>query len=296
MDADCYELCPNNDIYAYNVERDTVKRISDKIIHDNIAVTYERDRKLNYLEPLEFYENYLEKKGRGDEVGLSESVDAAFAAECIGRISEAIEMYDGILETNPNNPNALYRRGLIYLTEYDEKGIDMIYAAMEGNSNFVKNGIQVLNDFCVKMGLPERLEECRRRSVGLYDYRINKYSKAVSLKDSDRFEPVDLPAETVKDIVEEIKRQCGDSLERIYMVKKAYEDMNVTFILITPTANYDPENWDNAYHNIFSFLDVKKEDFVLDSFTGTPKYLARVSKVAGSLMYENKKNREKDEK
>lgn len=285
VETDDYDICPDNDIYSYNVERDVIKRHADKVIREGMALTYEKDRKANYLEPLEFYEKYLKRLQNGENPNLSESVDAAFAAECAGRIAEATALYDNILKDHPDNPNAMYRRGLLYLSEYDERGVDMIFAAMKGNTNFVNNGVQAVNDFCVKMGLQDRLEECRELSAELFEYRINRYSRAVSVDKNDVYCPAQLPKEVVSRIVDEIKRQCGDALDSIYMVSKTYEGITATLIFITPVAEYDPEAWNTAYQNIFTFLDVREEDFVLDSYTDDPKYMTKVRKTDGSLVY-----------
>lgn len=280
-----YDICPDDDVYSYNVERDVIRRHSDRVIREGMALTYEKDRKANYLEPLEFYEKYLKRLQNGESPNLSESVDAAFAAECVGRISEATALYDNILKDHPDNPNAMYRRGLLYLSEYDERGVDMIFAAMKGNTNFVNNGVQAVNDFCVKLGLQSRLEECRKLSAELFEYRINRYSRAVSVDKNDVYRPAELPKEVIGEILSEIRRQCGDALESVYMVSKSYEDITATLIFIVPTADHDPEAWDTAYHNIFTFLDVREEDFLLDSCTGEGKYMAKIKKMPGSLVY-----------
>lgn len=285
-----YEVCPDTDSYAYNVERDVVKRHADKVIREGMTLTYERDRKSNYLEPLEFYEKYLKRLQNGEKPNLAESVDAAFAAECVGRIAEATAMYDNILKDHPDNPNAMYRRGLLYLSEYDERGVDMIFTSMKGNANFINNGVQAVNDFCVKMGLQSRLEECRELSAELFEYRINRYSRAVSVDKNDVYRPAQLPKEVIHEIVDEIKRQCGEALESIYMVNKSYEDVTATLIFIVPTADHDPEAWDAAYHNIFTFLDVREEQFLLDNCTNEGKYMAKIKKTPGSLVYKRNTN------
>ena len=285
-----YEVCPDTDSYAYNVERDVVKRHADKVIREGMTLTYERDRKSNYLEPLEFYEKYLKRLQNGEKPNLAESVDAAFAAECVGRIAEATAMYDNILKDHPDNPNAMYRRGLLYLSEYDERGVDMIFTSMKGNANFINNGVQAVNDFCVKMGLQSRLEECRELSAELFEYRINRYSRAVSVDKNDVYRPAQLPKEVIHEIVDEIKRQCGEALESIYMVNKSYEDVTATLIFIVPTADHDPEAWDAAYHNIFTFLDVREEQFLLDNCTNEGKYMAKIKKTPGSLVYRRNTN------
>lgn len=290
-----YEVCPDTDSYAYNVERDVVKRHADKVIREGMALTYERERKSNYLEPLEFYEKYLKRLQNGEKPNLSERVDAAFAAECVGREEEARSIYDSILQEYPDNPNALFRRGLMYLSDYDERGVDMIFAAMKGNNNCINNGAQAVNDFCVKLGLEKRLEECRELSAELFDYSINKYSHAVSINKDDVYRQAALPEEAVHEIVHEIKRQCGDALESIYMVSKTYEDVTATLVFIVPTKEYDPEAWDEAYSNIFTFLDVREEHFLLDSCTEEGKYMVKVKKTPGSLVYSKDADTDKND-
>lgn len=282
-----FDICPDEDDYAYSVEQDALRRQSDKVIREGMQLTYDEDRKAHYLSALDDYNSYLDKLKNKDYIpSLPEMLNAALAAEFSNRRDEARELYEEILKKYPKNANALYRRGLMYLTEYDDKGIDMIYAAMEDNSNFISDGVNAISDFCIKMGLSERLAELRERSVDLLEYRFNKYPHVVSTEKGDKYEPADLPEPILNEIISLIENECGKDLDRIYIVKKTYDDSFATLIFISPVLGYDTEKWARAYHNIFTDLDVRDELFVLDSFVGNPPYLKNVQSVPGSLKYD----------
>lgn len=282
-----FDICHDDDDYAYSVEQDALRRQSDKVIREGMQLTYNEDRKAHYLSALNDYNSYLDKlKDKTYIPSLPEMLNAALAAEFSNRRDEARALYEEILKKYPHNANALYRRGLMFLAEYDDKGIDMIYTAMEDNSNFISDGINAISDFCIKMGLSERLAELRERSVDLLEYRFNKYPHVVSAEKGDKYESSDLPETVLNEIISVIENECGDALDRIYIVKKTYEDSFATFIFISPVLGYDTEKWARAYHNIFMNLDVRDELFMLDSFVGNPPYLKNVQSVPGALKYD----------
>lgn len=286
--VDDYEVAPGDDDYMYVADRDSLRHKSDNIIHDGMELTFEDDRKSNYLEPMNSYKKYCARIENGETLDLGERVDHAFALECIGRYDEAMAAYDGILKEYPTNATALFRRGLMYLNDLDENGIDMVLRAMEENTNYIKNGVQVLSDFCIKLGLEDRLEECRQRSVELLEYMYNSYSHVISIEKNDKYLPVGLPDPVKKEIVDLVISEFGEDLDTAFMVDKKHEGITATLIFVRPCENYDVDRWNSAYHNVFLNLDVREEHFMLDAYLGEPSYIYKVAKVDGAMIYKKR--------
>ena len=284
VSKDGYEICPTEEDFSYLKETDALKDFSDESIFQGISLTFQIQRQ-EYLDALERLENGERRIADGENPELTELLELGAAAELCGLHDKAKSIYDGILEQYPNNANALYSRGCYYLNEYDERGIDMIWRAIDENSNYIKSGTALLNAFCVNMGLKERLCEVRERSAELLGNREKTYERLFDRNSRGRIDLPDLPEALTDEIIRFVKNECGDSLCEFYLFKKTIDDVSCIVIAISPTPETKLADWQLAYHNIFMFLDVKDEQYVLDTFTGEPPYIKRVKRVKGTLIY-----------
>lgn len=281
---DGFEIAPPEQDYSWIKEVDEMKRYSDEMIFQGLSVNFMAEKQ-DYTNHLRYYEENSRRLEDGVEMGLTDMLELASAAEGANLQEQAKHIYDLILEKYPNNANALYRRGSYYLAEYDEKGIDMIWRAIEENSNYIKSGISMLNAFCANMGLSDRLEEVRERSVELLGVKSKSYSKLFDLTSGGDFTLPDLPRELIDEIVTFVKKECGDDLDELYIAKKTSGDIDCTMIFISPTPETKIGDWQRAYHNIFMFLDVKEEQFLLDTFKGEPPYIKKIKRLKGALIF-----------
>ena len=106
------------------------------------------------------------------------------------------------------------------MSRYDEKGVELVYTAME-NQNFIEEGIQVLGRyFCLK-GEEKGLDWHRERATELAQKSVDQYSKLSTLARSDRLSREDgIPQQLLDEIVSHILSVCGKDLEKIYLVRK----------------------------------------------------------------------------
>ena len=63
-----FDICPDEDDYAYSVEQDALRRQSDKVIREGMQLTYDEDRKAHYLSALDDYNSYLDKLKKKDYI------------------------------------------------------------------------------------------------------------------------------------------------------------------------------------------------------------------------------------
>ncbi|MBR2370411.1 MAG: hypothetical protein IKA82_00155 [Clostridia bacterium] len=293
VNKDDLDIAPSEQDYSWIKEVDEMKRYSDEMIFQGLSINFFAEKQ-EYTNYLRHYEEGSKRLREGEEMSLTEMLELATSAEGANLHDEAKRIYDLILEKYPKNANALYRRGSYYLVEYDEKGIDMIWKAIDDNSNYIKSGISLLNAFCANMGLADRLDEVRERSVELLGKKSKSYSKLFDLRSGGEFTLPDLPKELINEIVEFVKNECGDNLDELYIAKKTADGIDCTMIFISPTPETRIVDWQKAYHNIFMFLDVKEEQFLLDTFKDEPPYIKKLKKLKGALIFKRdttKKNK-----
>lgn len=140
----------------------------------------------------------------------------------LGRNSDAERLCERVIEQLPRPASCMgyYIKGCMLLSRYDEKGVELVYTAME-NQNFIEEGIQVLGRyFCLK-GEEKGLDGHRERATELAQKSVDQYSKLSTLTRSDRLSREDgIPQQLLDEIVSHILSVCGKDLEKFIWCAK----------------------------------------------------------------------------
>src|SRR5690606_39027970 len=112
-------------------------------------------------------EEYLDCKELIDKYEAKEKLDnntlydVAFAYRKFGKINNALKIYNKLIDETGNRTKLIFTKGTALLSLYDSSGIEYIYKGMEANHNYLNAGIEVLYEYCLKMGLENELIKIR---------------------------------------------------------------------------------------------------------------------------------------
>ena len=287
---DDFDISFDGDEPEYSCEIKKLVKIEDDIVYDTLKDHYYDRRKAAYLNSFQIADEYL-KRGYGKKLEIQDYIEIGNAFEDIGKISEAINVYDRGLSKYPDNANLLFFRGAIYLGQYDDRGLEMVFRALKSNENFIEQGFNLIERFCLKMGFNDRLEKYMEYSDGFYDHRYNDYSAVSYLTEKDRLSAHDIDSESYKEIMDYIFSVDNGRISKIYIVKKTVnKELYTNIFCIKPIDEVDEASWAELLHKIFLKLDVRPEQYTLFCLRELPEYENIVKKVEGSCVYSREKS------
>lgn len=258
----------------------------DKKIFDIASDGYEEHRKRLYLDPLDVVRTYEQRPSTYTTAELSPVINAY---RDLNRYEEALAICEGILEHEENpfaTAHALYFKGCHLLSKYDAAGIDMIYQAIDLNSNYIEDGLEAIGAFCCRMGLESEREEYRCRFVELTQAREDKYDQACSLRPGDRLIEEHLPeGRSERNIAFMVKAGDGH-IQSIYLVRKMItNDFFASAYVIKFAEGTDDEQIGRSMDAIFHYLDSAPEDWHYALFLYDKETEKAVHKVRNACVF-----------
>ncbi|NLN04483.1 MAG: hypothetical protein GX166_06670, partial [Clostridiaceae bacterium] len=175
---------------------------------------------------------------------------------------KAKEILNTILEKDKDNAYAYYHLGRILLDEFDKQGIDYIYKAIERNDGFAVEGFDLIGTYCIKAGLQEELEEYRRNIVDMGQKAVDKSRAIAELNKEDKVVPHDLDKKTLDEILQYMTTEGKGKLAKIMLVKKIAGEL-YTYVFLIKFANYEDEDLPEIFNKIYTYLDLREEQFTL---------------------------------
>ncbi len=269
-----------------------IARALDKVeavIRAEITPYYEMARKREYLEPLGIVEAYEKDPARYTTPELSPVINAY---RDLGRMQEAEELCDAILETEKNpfaQAHAVYFKGMRMLHRYDTCGIDYIYRAIDLNKNYMKDGFELVEEYCTLCGLADEYETFLRRAEAQMSAHAANHEDAGSLKPTDRLVPEEELAGMLPDILAYMEKVSEGCIREIYLVRKVIsEDFFSSVFVINFEYGAPQETMRRAYEAIFNYLDAYPVDWQFSLFVYDRETEAAVKRIEGSLVWEKK--------
>lgn len=256
------------------------------LIYENSKDDYTRLREENYLRPLKIVEDW---KAQGEPLKDEENRTVLDALSSLCRFEELEALCDRIISDSENmNATALARfyKARLLMDRYDRDGINLMYEAIEINTNFIEPGLDIIGAFCCRIGLSEELEDYRRKAVELVQLQRDKYSQGDSLEPSDRLAEETLPAELKSEIIDFILSIGEDKICRIYTLRKLVdESLYYCPFVIEFDSEVGDEPKGRIMQKIFNYLDTRPEKFRYSLFFYAGGPAAAVDKVKNSCIY-----------
>ena len=257
------------------VNAEIVKGLSEK---------YAEIRKENYLKPLAIVNEWKDNPDKYSSADLIPVIDALAS---IMRYDEAEALCDKIIAEEENKYATAYPKhfkGAMLLLRDDPRGIDLLYEAIELNSNLMEISIQQIGEFACRNGMQEELDKYREKAIAMTQKRIDEDEKANSLTQYDKVIEDDLSEEAVRAHIDYICSTC-ENIKSIYTVKKVISDSFGSHVfLIEFDKAATPETVNEAMNKIFRYLDTLDDD-QYSLFLYNSLYKSIVKKVKGSLKY-----------
>ncbi len=273
----------------YGCEVTSAVRMVDARIRKDIGRSYTAYRKEEYLEPLRVTEAY-EADPTGYTTPELSPVINAYRDLCLYDKAEAI--CDAILETETNQfalAHALYFKGTRMLRRYDTCGIDHIYRAIDLNKNYMKEGFELVEEYCTLCGLADEYDTYLRRADIQVAAHAYNHNEAGELTARDHLVREKELGDMLPDILAYMQEVSEGCIREIYLVRKVIsEDFFTSAFVVNFEYGTDGDTAQRVYQAIFNYLDAYPVDwqfslFVYDRFTE-----AAVRQVAGSRVWQRK--------
>lgn len=142
------------------------------------------------------------------------NIEYAMTLEELAKTEEALKIYENILEKNNQYSPALFRMGMIYLYNEDEKGLDFIKSAMEQDNDFIDAGLQVITAFIDRNGLKDKMEDLKEWIMEQSNIYKKKMDEVKNLYLNEIF------VETC--ISNEQRQKLKEDLEKISSIKTVF--------------------------------------------------------------------------
>ena len=273
----------------YGQEVTAAVAMVDARIRRELSHSYTAYRKREYLEPLATVEAY-EKNPEGYTTPELSPVINAYRDICEYDKAEAV--CDSILETETNQfalAHALYFKGMQMLHRYDVCGIDYIYLAIDLNNNYMKDGFELVEEYCSLCGLEDEYETYLRRADIQYAAHAYNHNEAGELDPRDHLVKEEELGDMLPDILAYMEQVSEGCIREIYLVRKVIsEDFFSSVFVLNLEYGADREAVDRAYTAIFNYLDAYPVDWQFSLFFYNRETEIAVKRVEGSLVWTKK--------
>ena len=274
---------------AYLAEVKKLLQFSEEKIYDNRIKTYEADRKENYSEPLSRIDAW---NRAGCPISAETYADIVSDLRTLGKHEEAQDLCDRVLKELPEGSTnyAAYMKGAAMLACYDEKGMDLIYHAMEENGNYIEEGLDLVGSFCCLTGKKDELMEYRKRAAELAQKHIDEDEQILFLSKSDHLTKETLPDGMLEEILTFIHSIDQGIIQEIYLVRKTVSETFFASVFIIHFCGGTDAQRREIMHKIFRYLDSHPSNWQFSLFDHSEYPEIKVENIEGSLVYSKKEN------
>lgn len=223
----------------------------------------------------------------GRPVEMETYVDIQGELRNMGRLTEAMALCDrAIAELPPAGAVvARYIRGCCRLHQWDDGGLEDIYAALENNSNFIREGLDQIGSYCCLTGNQPELDRYREKALEYAQKEQDMYDEIEKLDKRDDLSRETLPAALEGKLKAFFASLPADQLEAVYLLhKQITPDFFCSPVILRFRSEATPEQRDELMHRTFRFLDgVDSWQFSLFPYEDAAK--VRPERIEGSLFF-----------
>lgn len=249
------ELTDAQNPVSYNQEcLKAIQQFEELLCTENVE-QYKENRKIYYEESLKLVTDW---ENAGKPLVPEEYSDIDQALRKLGRNMEASALCDRAIEELDDAAScyAYFIKGCFLLHSYDASGIELIYHAIENNSNYIDEGLDVIGEFCCLVGREDDLATYRQRAVEIAQKKKDVYDESLILRKNDTLTSESLPLELHNNILKYISSIADNHIEKVYLVRKTITDDFFTSAFIVKFEKDTPiEIRSNIMHKIYSYLD-----------------------------------------
>lgn len=257
----------------------------DHRIAESLTPNYEELRRARYLEPVERVNAW---EASGCPLTAEGYADIVEDLRTLSRISDAERLCSRAIESLSAAAagSAHFVRGILRLHRYQKDGLEDLYTAIAGNSNYIDEAMDQIGSFCCLMGLEKELEEYRSKALELAQRQRDEFSQLDTLTKQDRLSQEHLPEGMLEGILSYISEISQDSIGKIFLVRKTItEQFFTSAFVIRFQPETSEETKEQVLHQIFRYLDTSTDwQFSLFDEADIPKGI--VERVENSCVFE----------
>ena len=250
-----YQLVKDTSCDTYRKEQKAVCGLMDQLIYCELNEEYEENRKEQYLEP---YKQIQEWKDKGQPILQHEYAGILDALLQVGEVEAALLLCDRVIRELPPEISAYayFTKGRILIRRYDEPAIELIYQAIENNSNLIQNGLDEIGYFCCLIGNRAELERYRKMADELMQKNEDEYRQLGILTPSDQLEREELPDGKLDIILSYIHSVDEKQIQHIWLVRKILPNgMASSVFIVQFKKECPPDQQEEIYQKLFCYLD-----------------------------------------
>lgn len=269
----------------YGLECSRAVEQMDAQIAQSLEASYQDARRERYAEPLERVTAW---QAAGCPLTAEGYADVVEDLRMLRRQSDAIALCDRAINELPPAAacSAYFIRGIHRLHCYDRAGLEDLYTAIGGNSNYIDDALEQIGSFCCLMGLQQELEEYRQKALTLAQRQKDEFSQLDTLTRRDHLSQEHLPEGMLEGILSYIGSICQDSIEKIFLVRKTISDQFFTSaFVIRFLPDTSGETKQEVLHKIFRYLDTST-DWQFSLFDEADIQKGLVDRVENSCVFE----------
>ena len=246
---------------------------------------YGDSRRERYVEPLERVTAW---EASGCPLSAQDYADVAADLQALGRMGDAAALCERAISELPPAAacHAHFLRGIHRLHCYDSSGLEDLYTAISGNSNYIDEAMDQIGSYCCLMGLEKELEEYRKTVLELGQRQKDEFSELDKLTRRDQLSQEHLPEGMLEGILAFVKENDQNSIDKLYLVRKNISDgffTSAVVICFSPETTVQVR--EAVRHKLFRYLDTSTDwQFSLFELEEIPKGL--VERVEGSCVYQ----------
>ena len=275
---------------AYGQEVMTaIRDIADARICRDVTDGYEQAREREYLVDLRVIEEYEASPEGYSTPELSPVINAY---RDIGRFAEAEALCDAIMARETNQfalAHAIYFKGMCMLHRYETEGIDLIYRAIDLNKNYMKDGFEMVEEYCTLCGLEDEYDAFRHRAEIQISAHAFNHEGAGFLSVMDHLEQETELGDMLSDILGYMEQVADGCIQEVYLVRKVIsEDFFTSAFVVNFAYGSSDEQMKKTYAAIFNYLDAYPVDWQFSLFVYNRETERAVKRVEGSLVWEKK--------
>lgn len=256
----------------------------EKLLVEERADEYDDLRNANYIEPIETIKAWEEN---GKKIIAETYHEIINSLRFIGRTEEAIELCDRVIEELDavGACYATYTKAIFLMRRFDESGIDLMYSAINENSNYIREGLSVLGHFCCITGNQKELDKYREKAVELAQLHKDEYSQLSLLNKNDKLSTEKLPEELLTSILDYILQVSDDTIDDIYLIRKTISDNLFSSVFIIKfNKDIETQIKYEVLDKIFNHLDTCSDwQFSLFDYVDVAK--VKPEKIENSCVY-----------
>jgi len=268
----------------YIAECQKLLEFSENIIYEERLKTYKNDRNEQFVEPLARLEEWHQA---GNPISPETYADLVSDLKTLGKHEDAEALCDKVIEVLPSlsSAHATFMKGSTMLYRYDERGMELIYRAMEQNGNYIEEGLNIIGNFCCLTGREEALLDYRKKAGELAQKHLDQDSQISFLSKNDNLTKETLPDGMLEEILSYIKSIDQDIIQNIYLVRKTVSETFFASVFIIHFYGGTDAQRDEIMHKIFRFLDSHPTEWQFSLFDYFEYPEIKVEKIEGSLVF-----------